>query len=290
MTISAALDEAAARLRAAGIAEPRGDGRLLMSSALGLNREAILGEPRRPIDCAELARFHALISRRCDREPVSRILGRREFWSLPLTIDPTVFDPRPDSETLVEAALEALRGRRGAALRLLDLGTGSGCLLLALLSELPNAHGIGIDASGAALARARMNAHDLGMGERCRFVAGRWGAPIRGSFDVILCNPPYIRRHDIGALDAEVARFEPRLALDGGADGLDCYRAIIPQLPRFLASDGLTVVEVGHDQAGAVAALLHKETLGAAQVRRDLSGVDRCIVAMSARASNGEKR
>ena len=180
----------------------------------------------------EASRYTALIARRAAREPVSRILGVREFWSLPLAIDAHVFDPRPESETVVEAGL-ALIPDRGAAMAVLDLGAGSGALLLALLSELPRADGIGVDVSPGAVVLARANAAALGLGRRCRFIAGDWGSAIRGRFDLILANPPYVARADIARLGPEV-RHEPERALAGGADGLDGYRALLPDVARLL--------------------------------------------------------
>ncbi|HXP77293.1 MAG TPA: peptide chain release factor N(5)-glutamine methyltransferase, partial [Stellaceae bacterium] len=218
-----------------------------------------------------------LLARRSAREPVSRILGYREFWSLRFELSAAALDPRPDSETLVESVLAAL-GARGRAFRILDFGTGSGCLLLALLSELPNAIGTGIDCSEGALETARRNAAALGLAGRARFVRGNWGDGLTGKWDVILANPPYIPSHELPGLMPEVALYEPRPALDGGADGLEAYRALAPAIARLLAPTGIAALEVGAGQATAAAGIMAKAGLALRTIRHDLSGVDRCLV------------
>jgi release factor glutamine methyltransferase len=220
-----------------------------------------------------------MVARRLGREPVSRILGRRGFWTLDLALGPATLDPRPDSETVVEAVLAALPEPR-APLRLLDFGTGSGCLLLALLVELPTATGLGIDRSLAALEIARANARAAGLAGRAAFVQADWGGPLAGRFEVIVTNPPYIPSGDIAGLQPEVADFDPRLALDGGDDGLDCYRALVPDIARLLAPGGVAALEVGRGQAAAVGAMLTAAGLESLGARRDLGGVERCVTAL----------
>ncbi len=217
-TIAQALAAAAARLAASGIADPRRDARLLIAAAIEAGPEHLIAHPDRVLDGAETAQAEALIARRAAREPVARILGRREFWSLEFEITPDTLDPRPDSETLVAAVLERIRaqGLISAPLSVLDLGTGSGCLLLALLSELPAARGLGLDISAAALDVARRNARILGYSDRSRFEIGDWGAGLDGSWQLIVSNPPYITEAEIGELAPEVARYDPRLALTAG--------------------------------------------------------------------------
>jgi release factor glutamine methyltransferase len=209
---------------------------------------------------------------------VSRLVGEREFWSLPFAVTPATLDPRPDSETLVEAAL-ARTADRAAPVRLLDLGTGSGCLLLALLHELRAAWGVGTDRSAAAVAAARANAVRLGLADRARFVVADWAAPLAGRFDIVLANPPYIERGAIAGLAPEVARHDPVLALDGGPDGLDAYRAILAGLEALVAPRGRAYLEIGDGQAGAVSALLEAAGFADLELAHDLAGRARCLVA-----------
>ena len=271
------LREAAERLRAAGIEAPAREARLLAGAVLGADAVGLLAHPERVVDVDQRRCLALAADRRAAREPLSHIVGHREFWSLEFRVGPEVLDPRPDSETLVEAGLAALADR-GAAWRLLDLGTGSGCLLLALLSELPAATGIGVDLSPAALAIAADNARRLGLADRAAFACGDWGEGLAGSFDLILCNPPYIPDSAIAGLAPEVALHEPRLALDGGPDGLACYRRLAPQLARLVAPGGHVVLELGDGQAEAVAAIATGAGLAVAGLRPDLSGRPRGLV------------
>lgn len=265
------------RLREAGAAAPRRDARLLLAAALGGRPEDLLMTGARRLTPAELQRYDTLIERRRDREPVSRILGRREFWSLDLAITPATLDPRPDSETLVEALLGRV-ANRDRPRRVLDLGTGSGNLLLAVLSALPAAWGVGLDREAAALAAAAHNAARLALAERAAFLASDWAAAVTGPWDLILCNPPYVRSGDIGGLAPEVSRFEPGGALDGGADGLAAYRRVVPEIARLLACDGLAALELGAGQASDVAALARNEALEALDCVTDLAGIQRCLL------------
>ena len=282
MDLAQALREIGARLAPAGIAEPRREARLLLAAATGLSQAQLVAEPKRPLNEAEAGRLAELAGRRESREPLSRILGRREFWSLSFALGPETLDPRPDSETLIEAALAWLgpsRGRaEGTMLKILDLGTCTGCLLLALLSELPRAEGLGIDTQPGAVAIARANAEALGLGARARFRTGDWGQGIGERFDVILCNPPYVPAAEIARLEPEVARFDPWLALSGGSDGLDSYRALALQLPDLLAGEGRAFIELGFGQAAAVAGLFEAGGLQAVDCRSDLAGIPRCLV------------
>jgi len=275
VTVAQAIAEATARLAAAGVEGAKRDARLLLGHVVGAdaartNARTLADEERRAFD--------ALIARRAAREPVSRILGTRGFWSRDFALSPATLDPRPDTETLIEAAL-ALLASRGAPYRLLDLGTGTGCILLALLSELPNARGLGTDAQGEAVATARKNAVALGLEARAAFLVGDWCRDLPGTFDMILSNPPYIPSGDIAALAPEVARFDPRGALDGGPDGLDCYRRIAGEAGAHLAPDGYLLLEIGAGQAGAVEAILVGAGWEMAGRRKDLAGHDRCIIA-----------
>lgn len=278
VTAGTAIAAAADRLAASGIAEPRREARLLLGLALSVDPRELLAWPERALDDAAQGRFEALIHRRAGREPFSRLKGSREFWSLDFALSPDTLDPRPDSETLIEAALEAIADR-GAPLRVLDLGTGTGCLLLALLSELPQASGLGIDRLPGAVATARRNAARLGLDGRAHFRLGDWDREILGPVDVILANPPYIPSEEISGLAPEVASFEPRLALDGGADGLDAYRALAPAIARLLTPGGFACVEIGFGQSASVVALFSESGLKIRSLRPDLSGTLRCIVA-----------
>ena len=273
-----AVARAAATLAAAGIAEPRREARLVVALALGVEPGVVLGYPERLLDPGAVARLEALVARRQAREPYSRLRGRRHFWTLDLELSPETLDPRPDSETLVEAVLAAVPDRR-APLRLFDLGTGTGCLLLALLSELPNATGVGVDLLGGAAAVARRNAAAHGLGRRAFFLVGDWAQAIGGAVaDVVVANPPYIGSEEIDRLAPEVARHEPRIALDGGSDGLGAYRVLASELPRLMRSGGFAAVELGAGQRDPVARLMHAGGLAIQTVRCDLSGVQRALL------------
>jgi release factor glutamine methyltransferase len=217
-----------------------------------------------------------LLARRIAHEPLALITGHREFWSLDFAVSGATLIPRPDSETLIEAALVALPDRTRVR-RVLDLGTGTGCLLLAALREYPVSFGIGTDRSAAACLLARSNAAMLGMDNRSAIVCADWAAPLAGRFELILCNPPYIATDDLPGLMPEVARFEPASALDGGPDGLSAYRRIVPDLPRLLAPDGIAILELGLGQAAAVGALADGVDL-VARTRADLAGIPRALL------------
>lgn len=267
MTVRQALAEAAARF---GFSDtPRLDAELLLAHALGVTREQLLLDPPANVPPA----FAALVDRRAAQEPVAYITGTRAFWTVELAVGPGVLIPRADSETLIEAAVAHFAER--APRTILDLGTGPGTLLLASLDHWPQATGVGIDASAAALDYARDNAIRLGLADRATFRAGEWGGTGE-RFDLILCNPPYIA---IGEqLPPEVADYEPAEALFAGADGLDDYRALAPLLPAQLTHGGCACIEIGHHQAAAVTALLKSEGMTVA-LRRDLGGRDRCLIA-----------
>jgi len=275
-TVESCMAVAADRLRAADIDQPRLEGRLLLAHALGLDPAAVIGHPEYMVPDRDS--FLALVDRRAQGEPMAHLLGRREFWSLNFRVTPDTLDPRPDSETVVEAALAAVGDRRGDALNVLDLGTGTGCLLLAVLSELPQADGIGVELSQAAAAIAQENARRLGLADRCRFVVGDWASALNSRFHLILSNPPYIPNSEIAALQREVARFEPRLALEGGPDGLDSYRRLAVDLPRLLQPDGVAILEVGAGQWGPVADVMRDAGLVVGPPRADLAGVERCVI------------
>ena len=261
--VSAALQLAATSLTA------RLDAELLMAHALGTTREAML---LHHLDTPAPAAFAPLLARRARGEPVAYITGRRDFWTLTLAVTPVVLIPRADSETLIEAAIAHFAGR--APNRILDLGTGSGALLLAALDEWPGASGIGIDRSAAALEVARGNAEALGFADRARFAARDWAEGIAERFDLVLCNPPYVEHDE--PLPRDVAGYEPHGALFAGHDGLACYRALAPQFPRLIAPGGVACVEIGSRQADEACAILAAPGLTLA-IRRDLGGNNRCL-------------
>ncbi len=318
------MAEAVARLAAAGIAAPQREARLLLAHALGCAPESLIGARMPPP-----SGFAALIARRAAREPLAFILEKREFWSLPFAVSPATLIPRPESETLLEAALAALPCR-AAVRRVLDLGTGTGCLLLAALTEFPAAFGLGVDLVVEAALLARTNAESLGLAARAAFLVGDWAAALvscprssspfatngedqqvtenkeqapcprssspfatdfgigtrAGTFDLILANPPYIERATIPGLMPEVARFEPRSALDGGPDGLDAYRQLLPSLPFLLAPGGLAILELGLGAGDRVVRLAEAEGLAIRALKPDLEGNPRALVL----ASPGHKK
>lgn len=276
-TIGALLKDATGRLKQADVAEtPRLDAILLLEQASGLSGNDIRLSPETVIAADVAAQFESLLQRRLAREPVSKILGVREFWSLTFRTSRDVLDPRPDSETLIAGVLAALPDR-DAPLRLVDFGTGSGCLLLSLLHELPNATGLGVDLSAAALAIAKENAERLGLSGRVTFRQASWGEGLQEQFDILISNPPYIESSIVPTLEPEVSRYDPLLALDGGADGLDAYRALAPELARLAAPGAVVALEIGLGQDVAVGHLLARQGFQEIAVLPDLSGIGRVV-------------
>ncbi|BAM93038.1 methyltransferase HemK [Bradyrhizobium oligotrophicum S58] len=284
VTIDAARRTLAARFSAAGLDSPDLDGRLLVGHALQLDLTGLVTQGSRLLSPAEAQHLETLASRRLAGEPVARILGAREFWGLPLQLSADTLVPRPDTETVVELALEHLSaaGDLKRRLRIADLGTGSGAILLALLSELPQAHGIGTDISIAALRTARDNARALGLGARAGFVACSYASALAAPFDLIVSNPPYIPSSEIGDLAIDVRDHDPLRALDGGRDGLDAYRALIPQAANLLQPGGAVIVEVGLGQSGDVVTLMTEAGLVTESwaIRADLAGIPRAVGAL----------
>jgi release factor glutamine methyltransferase len=272
VTIARAIRDGAARLD--GVADnPRLEARLLLAHALGLTHNDLIRDPGRKIDTTT---YETFVTRRIAREPLALIVGRREFWSMTFKVSPATLIPRPDSETLIEAALAALTDRP-LPRRIIDLGTGTGCLLLALLREFPSAFGIGLDLAPQAAALAKANAVGLDLASRSAFLASNWTEAISGRFDLIVSNPPYIRSSDIETLMPEVARHEPRRALDGGIDGYDAYRTILQHLDRLLEPSGIAILELGHGQANYVGYLARGAGFDTS-LRVDLTEIPRAIV------------
>jgi len=279
-TVETARRALAARFKSVANDSAELDARLLIGHALGLDLTGLITAAQRQLTPDESARLEAFARRRLAGEPVARIIGEREFWGLPLQLSPATLVPRPDTETVVELALELLRagGDLTRPLRIADLGTGSGAILLALLSELPAAKGFGTDISEAALRTAAANAACAGLSERTTFIACDYASGLSGSFDLIVSNPPYIRSTDIGGLAAEVRNHDPLAALDGGADGLDAYRALIPQAARLLAAGAPLIVEAGQGQSGPIQALMVAAGLTPATApKADLAGIPRAV-------------
>ena len=269
-----ALKAAAVELSRAGIEGGRLDARLLLGHVLG---RVVWPHEEAPIDDAALLRFRALVARRIAREPVSKITGRRAFWTLDLAVIAETLDPRPDSETLIESALEAFRDRSPPS-RILDLGTGTGCLLLAALSEFQEATGLGLDRSAAAAEVARRNAEATGLADRTEICCQDWDALEEERFDLILSNPPYIADGEVPDLAEEVRAHDPISALAAGEDGLDAYRALAPVLSRTLATDGVAILELGIGQGDAVAAIMAGAGLVEVDRKDDLAGIARSLV------------
>lgn len=262
-------------LRDAGVDDPRREARLLMAHVLGTDLAGLLARTR--MTASERAGFLTAVRRRAAREPMAHITGRAGFWSLELETSPATLIPRPDSETLIEALLDYCPDREQVR-SVLDLGTGTGCLLLAALSEYGAAWGVGVDIAPDAARLAARNARRAGLEGRCAMLAGDWSASIRGEFDVVFSNPPYIPQGDLADLMPDVRDYEPARALDGGADGLDAYRLLTGALPMLLAHDGVAVFEIGLGQENSMPALARQSGLEIVDVRADLGGIPRAVV------------
>lgn len=272
------LIQAKTSLRDAGIPSHALDAELLLAHVLQTTREKIIGYPDQEVTDEQQQHYEALLARRVGREPMAHILGKREFWGREFKVTKDTLDPRPDSETLIEAVLSWYK-HKAPPKKIMDLGTGTGCLLLTLLSEFTGSYGVGVDRSPEALAVAKCNALHLGLEKQVQFLLQCWAEDVNDMFDVIISNPPYIRDSDIAGLEPEVSHYEPYMALSGGEDGLHCYRELIPQLPRILHAEGVVVLEIGIGQAEAVSNLLHVHGLRVQAIPRDLYGTERCIIA-----------
>jgi release factor glutamine methyltransferase len=282
-TVEAARRALTARFRANEIDSAELDARILVGAVLGLDLTGLIAAANRALASDESKRLDDLARRRLAGEPVARLLGYKEFWGLRLRLSAATLVPRPDTETVVELALEILRARphREKPWRIADIGTGSGAILLALLSELPRACGFGTDISAAALRTAHANAIHLGLADRADFIACEYAAALTGPFDLIVSNPPYIRSAEIGQLATEVRDHDPHQALDGGTDGLDAYRALIPQAARLLAPGGALVVEAGQGQSGDVRDLMTSAGLTVrGPAKADLAGIHRAVAGL----------
>lgn len=277
-TLGELLRQGASRLKEANIEGPVRDARRLLEFTTGYSSTQLIADEYAEADEKTVSAFIKLIERRASGEPVSRILGKREFWGLSFNISPDVLDPRPDTETIVEVILQEWRDTDKSVL---DLGTGSGCILLSVLHEKQAAKGWGLDQSADALKIAKQNAEDLEIGQRAAFLQSDWFSALEKDhlFDIIVSNPPYIPTSDINMLDVDVQKFDPMSALDGGEDGLDDYRSIIAQAKNHMTENGLLVFEVGYNQADDVAELLRYSGFSDINYKKDLAGVKRCVYA-----------
>lgn len=282
MTLGEALRTTERALIDAGIESAAVDARILVAHAARVPRERLVLDPGKALSDDAALRASCYAQRRAKREPVALITRHRGFWTLELQVNRSTLVPRPDSETLVQAALDRCPDKNGAY-RVLDLGTGTGCLLLAFLAERPNATGLGIDLSARAVKLARANARSAGLDERADFAVGNWGQGIEGRFNLILTNPPYVRDDEWAGLEDDVRLYEPKSALLAGADGLDAYRALVSDAARLLAADGAFLGEIGPGQAGALAELLERSGFAVVETKRDIGGVERCVSATLAK-------
>ena len=285
-----ALASARQKLADVGIGTAALDARLLLAAASGLDAAALIARDSEPLPPLAIEVFDAYLKRRLAREPVSRILGEKEFYGLPFRIGAATLVPRAETEILVETVLAELRERRSPRPTICDLGAGSGAILISLMVALPGARGVAVDISDAALDVARENADRLGVASRISFHRGDFGTGLAGLFDVVVSNPPYIRSDAIEDLEPEVRMYDPRVALDGGADGLDAYRAILSRVPELLAPRGLLAFEVGHDQSEPVSALCLAAGLNHIAIRPDLAGIARVVTAQDAKSQTAMRR
>lgn len=279
VSVSEAVQLVTNAFKLARLEDAQVDARFLIGHALRLDRARLITQSDRVLEAREISVISALAARRLKHEPVSRIRGQKEFWDLSLQVTSDVLVPRPETETVIEAALDFVvrGGLRMEKLRILDIGTGSGALLLALLQELPNTIGTGTDISAAALRVARANATQCGLGARCNFVVCDIASGVQGPFDLVVSNPPYIAHDEIAALAPEVRNYDPKVALDGGDDGLACYSAVAPEARRLLAPGGRLFVELGAGQEAAVRSLFTNAGLNVGAARKDLAGIPRVI-------------
>lgn len=272
-----ALRQAVKRLQAVHSETASLDARLLLQYVLSITHEEWVANPERMLDPKQAVQYHELVEKRVESVPLAHLTESREFWGLNFKVTSATLDPRADSETVVEAVLQRIENHE-APLKIFDLGTGTGCLVLSLLSELPNAHGVAIDKCAEALKVATENAARLGLENRVQFLHASWEEKMEGAYDIIVSNPPYIPSLGIDSLMPEVSRYEPRLALDGGPDGLDCYRAIFSRLAGWLKPGGMAAFEMGYGQLPSLISLATHHGFRMEAMRKDMQGTPRCII------------
>ncbi|MDP7341790.1 MAG: peptide chain release factor N(5)-glutamine methyltransferase [Alphaproteobacteria bacterium] len=277
-SVEGVLRQAASLLAAGGIEQPRHEARILLGHVMGLSRERLLSAHRCPVDAPLVDQLMDLARRRAAHEPIAYLTGEREFWGLSFEVTRDTLIPRPDSETLIEAVLEAANRERRENARIVDFGVGGGCLLVSLLKELPGAEGFGVDRSVGALKVARRNARRHGVSPRAHFIAGSWGRSLAPAFDLIIANPPYVAAADGTSLMTEVADYEPAEALFSGARGDEAYRSLAPDFARLVAPAGRVFVELGAGMGDRVAAILGGSGLAESGRRKDLAGIERCAI------------
>lgn len=271
------LHHAKQQLTASGIASALLDADLLMAHILHTSRESVIAYPERQLTPSQAEQFQVLLARRLAREPMAHLLGKREFWGREFIVTRDTLDPRPDSETLIDAVLNLYQDRN-KILNILDFGSGTGCLLLTLLAEFPQSSGLAVDISPAALEVVKRNAAKLGLAKRCQYVVSSWGREVAGSFDLIVSNPPYIPYHEIAGLEPEVALYEPGVALDGGETGLECYQQLAPYISSLLSENGYAALEIGAGQQTEVRNIMEQAGLRPVSSHKDLAGIIRCLV------------
>lgn len=274
------LKEAKLRLKNANINTYALDAELLLMHVTGVSKEQLLGYPEKTISNHIQKTYIAYLNRRVKREPVASIIGKKEFFGREFLVSDATLHPRPDSETLIEAALSYYKNGNGPS-SVLDLGVGSGCLLLTLLSEYPKAYGLGVDCSNATVKMAKANAEKLGLAKRADFSVNNWCRGVEGRFDLIISNPPYIKEGELEFLEPEVKCYEPKGALVAGKDGLKCYREIAPYIKERLNDNGVCIIECGIGQGGAIKEILQEYPLTVFETKKDLRGITRCVLAKS---------
>ena len=276
-SVKVILEWAKEKLLGVQIESPILDARLLLGFALGTPQERFYGSEDKFLTKSQIDNYAKLIERRCKREPVSRIIGTRGFWNLTLRINSSSLDPRPDSEVLMEAIHRSLPDK-AVNLKFIDFGTGTGCLLLSALNEFPNSSGVGVYISRECIKLAKENAALNGLSQRARFIESDWGREVTDKFDIIIANPPYIQSDTISTLDPEVKNFDPHIALDGGQDGLSCYKKLAPQFVGILKKGGLIFLEIGYNQSESVSNIMEHSGLKCLHINQDLGHRDRCLV------------
>ncbi len=285
VNIKSLLSQSKETLKAAGITSYSLDADLLMSHALNMSKEEIFCYPMRELSEMEESKFNELVKRRALREPISHIIGKREFWGREFKVTEKTLDPRPDSESLIENTLNLYKDIP-PPLKILDFGTGSGCLLLTLLCEFKDANGVGVDIKEETITVAKENSLKLGLAKRSCFVVSNWGKSVKGNYDLIISNPPYIKHSDIDGLEPEVSKYEPRQALDGGDTGLECYIELAPQMFNLLSEGGFAVLEHGIGQETEIRKILEKNNFSFVNYKQDLAGINRCITVQKNKHQN----